>query len=77
MTLQFDDVGESSVKLKTDFRSWQEDGRIHNMLSTMQMVVLKNFWGDNLEFEFFTLLWESAKMLKEVVIVLADSLETK
>lgn len=43
MTLQFDDVGESSVKLKTDFRSWQEDGRIHNMLSTMQMVVLKNF----------------------------------
>lgn len=76
MTLQFD-ADESSVKLKTDFRSWQEVGHIHCMLSTMQMVVLKNFRGDDLEFEFFKLLWESAKVLKEVVFVLAAGLETK
>ncbi|TVU12241.1 hypothetical protein EJB05_45874, partial [Eragrostis curvula] len=69
-----EEVDDDPVSVKPDFRMWQEAGRIR-CLVTMQAIVLKNFRGDELEFEFFMFLLNAAKVLKKVVIVLADGNE--
>ncbi|KAL6623563.1 hypothetical protein ACP70R_033442 [Stipagrostis hirtigluma subsp. patula] len=70
--VMFNEDDEPSVM--PSFKVWQD---IPCLLSTVQVVVLRNFQADDVQFQLFVFLWLTANVLKKVVLVLADALGTR